>query len=174
MSLEKLKDCNLSKNFQKIYMQARNSNNQKKCIIGLEKDYRINQRDSMFTEISDMETFLKYCAYPLYFNGYTKIKDEISVALLEMIKSENPIEIYQVYCYISSQCMFEITQNDVPFLTDFTRILDYMFTHQAEISKIFKTKDICINTYGFSLYDIIQNISQKNSIIKNYFSCKNE
>ena len=168
-----LKDTNLSKVYQSIYLKAESLKDIKKYLLGKEKEFRINTRDSYFCDISDTDVLLKYCLYPLHFNGYINVVNDIFMLLLKMANSDNVLEVFQVYSFIASQEKFVESYIDVPFVLDFTEVLDILYEHRKYHKSLFENyKGEEFNTFGLSLWNIVVNICDNSISIQNYLRNK--
>ena len=175
------KDTPISSTFQKIYMDALKINNVKKCLTGVDPKFRINEKSSYFTDISDTDTIFMYCIYPLYYNGYTDIKSDFEKILLEMAYSDDIIEVFQVYNFILSQdhiCgkNYEAPlYDDIPFTIDFSEIIKVLFMrNEFYKNAIDLVKAECGGNFLIcEMWRITQNIINRSPTIQQYLKLAN-
>ena len=166
-----LANTQLMNKYKNIYQVAQRENDEKKCLVGSDKKYRITTKDSYFDNISDPDAIYEYCLYPLYLDGNIEIKNQIQEKLLEMANSNDVLEIFQVYNFIMSQDILCRIYTEVSFLIDFSNIIQIltsrMSTYEQEMKDYRKNG---FEQYKESLWDNIQRIIRKSSTLKKYTS----
>ncbi|KPJ22778.1 NAD glycohydrolase toxin immunity factor [Streptococcus phocae] len=91
--------------------------------IGDTEFYRINNRDSFMSDISDAEVILEYGIYPAFLNGKTQIKENVEKALVEMSLSKQPLCVYQAVQFLNAENMLRQYYETVPFTLEQKEIL---------------------------------------------------
>lgn len=159
----------LSLKYQSIYLEARKNNRAKDCFIGIDKRYRIISKDSYYDNISDMDSILELCIYPLYLKGYTFIKEEVEIIVKEMINSNDVIQIFQVFNLIMSQEIESKLYSNIPFQIDFSRNMKDLFEKCERLEKQMRVyKENGFDRFHESIWSCIERICRKSEIIKKY------
>lgn len=99
-----------------IYEKAKESKDIKACYLGVNKQFRIISRDSYISTVTDPEVMLEYVLYPQYFEGNIKIKAEALDMMISFIQSNNAIELYQAFSFLSAEMMMCKFFGEIPFV----------------------------------------------------------
>lgn len=86
----------------KKYLEARSKHDLEACFRG-NHSYKINERMSYFSSITDIVVLIEHCLYPLYRNGDIEVKQETETVLKTFSKSAKILDIDQVLSYMSYQ-----------------------------------------------------------------------
>jgi hypothetical protein len=95
-------------------VEAYNDQKLKDCIIGENKDRRLYRNNSYYSDITDVGILLKNAIYPLFHAGYYEVVDKTREIIKELIKSNDPVEFFQVYNIIVSEELSKIMGDDIP------------------------------------------------------------
>ncbi|MCM1494869.1 MAG: NAD glycohydrolase inhibitor [Bacteroides sp.] len=152
---------------QEKYLEARKNGQAKQCFIGRERQYRMTERDSYYTDISDMNVVLLYCIYPLHVNGHTEIREEVQEIIKEMAESRDVLQIYQVFSLIVSQEIKKDIYSNLPVEIDFSEVLDTLFAKRVELEEEMKAYKLDgVN----SVWKRINDICKGSKTIQEYMS----
>ncbi len=145
--------------YVRLYTSAKDENSLLKCYLGSEKEFRLINQDSYFTEITDPEVMLEYVLYPLYLDGMNDIPDEMLNVMNNFIDSGNVLEIYQAFCYLNAEMMMQKIYDEVPFLVFNSRIAEEMKKKALEMKEELENYRIGeFGKYKSSMYDTIVSI----------------
>ncbi len=162
-------NANLVNKYKNLFQDLEKGKNDKKCLIGSDIRYRITIQDSYFHNISDTDVIFEYCLYPLYVNGDIDIKNRIQKRLLEMANASDVLEVFQVYNFIMSQDMLCRIYTDVPFMIDFSDIINTLISKMGSYEQDMKEyRANGFDSYRESLWDNVQRILRKSVTLKKY------
>lgn len=131
--------------------------------VGQDKKYRLNNRESLMSDISDTEFILEYCLYPVFLQGKTDIKDLTQETLLNMSTSNDPIQIYQALLFLNSQNMLLQYYEAVPFIIEQEPILSNIKKALGDTTLVNKMKTYQVGEfaqYKDSLFDTLERVLQ--------------
>ena len=97
------------------YKTAVEENTEMKFVVGLIKDYKINNDNSQYSDWSDPAMLLEYVYYPLYLIGDFDISKRLKDLLTKFINSEVPLAFLQAINFIKSECILEKKYKTLPF-----------------------------------------------------------
>lgn len=159
--------------YQNIYLEARKDGRAKDCFIGIDKRYRIVSKDSYYDNISDMDSILEFCIYPLYLKGYSLIKEEVERIVSEMTDSNDVIQIFQVFNLIMSQEIEERMYSNIPVEIDFSSLMENLMEKKDELEMQMKEyKENGFDRFHESIWESIERICRKSQCIKKYIEHK--
>lgn len=102
-------------------------------------------------------------------DGDTNIKVRIQKMLLEMASSDDVLEIFQVYNFIMSQDILCKIYSEVPFVIDFSSIIETLLKYKDRYEQKMKEyKENGFDRYKESLWDNVERIQRKSNTIKQY------
>lgn len=87
----------------------------RECLMGLQKECRIYNRDSYMSCITDPEVFLECVIYPLFIDGDKDIFNLLVKEIDFLISSNNPIEYFQGINYLCGEIMLKKIYGELPF-----------------------------------------------------------
>lgn len=102
--------------YLQIYEKAKENKNIKACYLGLDKQFRIIRRDSYISILTDPEVMFEYILYPQYCDGNTEIKAEVFDMMVSFIQSDNAVELYQAFSFLSAEIMMSKFLGEIPFV----------------------------------------------------------
>lgn len=170
----KCKETPLALKYQSIYLEARRKKQELLCLIGTDKNYRIVTKGSYYDNISDMDTVLELCIYPLYIKGNTEIKDELQELIKQMTSSDDVLQIFQVFNLIMSQEIESTTYSNIPFEINVLEIIDTLLNKKSALEeKIKNYKENGFERFGGEIWRNIENICENSVTIQTYMASKN-
>lgn len=166
-----LNETPLSLKYQAIYLAAEKENEAIQCFTGVDKEYRITTRDSYYSDISDMDSVLELCIYPLYEKGNTEIKDRLQKIIEEMANSDDVLQIFQVFNLIMAQDIAIKLNSSIPFEIDFSTIMETLLQKKATLEEEMKNyQDNGFDRFRESIWDCIERICKKSKLLKEYIN----
>lgn len=161
------KESPMSIKYQNIYIKAREKNEQVKCYTGIEKEYRMINRESYYDNITDTEILLENCLYPIFNQEGGKVLLEINRIIDQMIDSDDVIQIFQVFNLIISQEIEMRLYSNLPFIIDFSDKLDRLFTKKSKLEYDLKTyKEYGFDMFKESIWEVIERICRKSQLLQ--------
>lgn len=148
-----------------IYEKAKESKDIKACYLGVNKQFRIISRDSYISTVTDPEVMLEYVLYPQYFEGNIKIKAEALDMMISFIQSNNAIELYQAFSFLSAEMMMCKFFGEIPFVIFDKKLAKMMKKKALEIkNSLISFKDGDFGKYKASMYDVICGIMKSSNL----------
>ena len=102
--------------YLQLYKKAKENKDIKACYLGVDKQFRIISRDSYISTLTDPEVMLEYVLYPQYCEGNIKIKAEVLDMMISFTQSNNAIELYQAFSFLSAEMMMCKFFGEIPFV----------------------------------------------------------
>ena len=151
--------------YLQIYEKAKENKNIKACYLGLDKQFRIIRRDSYISILTDPEVMFEYILYPQYCDGNTEIKAEVFDMMVSFIQSDNAVELYQAFSFLSAEIMMSKFFGKIPF-TIFDKELAKVMKEKVVKMKnsLISFKDNDFGKYKTSMYDIICGIMKSSNL----------
>lgn len=169
----KYKETLLASKYQSIYLEARRKKQELLCLIGTDKHYRMVTKESYYDNISDMDAVLELCIYPIYIKGNTEIKDELQELIKEMVKSDDVLQIFQVFNLMISQEIASRIYSNIPFEINFSEVIDTLFNKKNELEEEMKKyKENGFERFNGVIWEDIERICKKSKVIKAYMASK--
>ena len=152
------------------YLKALENNEEKFCFIGDKSEYRIRNRDSQLTTLTDVYYLLKDCIYPLYLNGDKEIGDRIRNIMFEILKGEEPDAIFQVAEFISAQDFLGSHNDELPLIIKVDDIVPLALKRIDELSeKLRNYKEGEIAQYAGNMYEMLERVIGNSKSFQNAF-----
>ncbi|MDO5365994.1 MAG: NAD glycohydrolase inhibitor [Streptococcus dysgalactiae] len=129
--------------------------------VGQDKTHRLTNRDSLMSDISDLEFILEYCLYPTFLQGKKDIKELVQEALVDMSVSNDPIQVYQALLFLNSQKMMLNYYETVPFTVNPEPILTNIKTALSNTDLKNKMKTYQVGEfacYQDSMFDMLERV----------------
>ena len=101
--------------YKKIYLTRKKEGRVKDVYIGTDESCRIYSKDSCYSGITDSGLMLEYVLFPIYLEGNTEIKTEVINVINEFINSNDILEYYQAFMFLSSEALMKSIYGDIPF-----------------------------------------------------------
>ena len=155
-------DIRYTEKYIESYRKSIEEDEEEKCIMGQESEYRMNGRESVVTSLTDPIILLEYCIYPMYDLGDKMIGGRIEKYLKDIVDSEDIIGIYQVVKFIYCQDKLIKNYDEVPIIIEVKGIVPLLVEKIAKLSdsmKIFKEGEF--SSFSKSIYDMIQAMIRK-------------
>lgn len=150
--------------YTQSYIKAINEGCEKSCILGKEVEYRMNGKDSVITELSDLGVLLEYCLYPIFNDGDKTIGLRIQNLLKELVDSEDVICIYQVVKFIYIQDKFIKRYENLPLIINVKEIVSLLLEKIEKLSNDMKAfTDGEFALYPKNIYEMIQGMIKKSA-----------
>ena len=151
--------------YLQIYEKAKENKNIKACYLGLDKQFRIIRRDSYISILTDPEVMFEYILYPQYCDGNTEIKAEVFDMMVSFIQSDNAVELYQAFSFLSAEIMMSKFLGEIPFVVFDKKVAKMMKKKALEMKKtLISFKDSDFGKYKTSMYDIICGIMKSSNL----------
>lgn len=151
--------------YLQLYKKAKENRDIKACYLGVAKQFRIISRDSYILTLTDPEVMLEYVLYPQYCEGNIKIKAEVLDMMISFIQSENAIEIYQAFNFLSAEMMMFKIFGEIPFVIFDKKLAKMMKKKALEMKEsLISFKDGDFGKYKASMYDVICSIMKSNNL----------
>lgn len=125
----------------KTYLDARSQNSIDECFRG-DQSYKINDRSSYFSSITDIDVLIEHCLYPLYTTGDIQVKKETEEVLKNFSTSNRILDIYQFLTYLTYQREDVLINKSFAFKIEFqTMIPDLIKSYLALDRETFQVED---------------------------------
>ena len=151
--------------YLRIYEKSKESKDIKACYLGVNKQFRIISRDSYISTVTDPEVMLEYVLYPQYCEGNIKIKAEALDMMISFIQSNNAIELYQAFSFLSAEMMMCKFFGEIPFVIFDKKLAKMMKKKALEMKNLLISfKDGDFGKYKTSMYDVICDIMKSSNL----------
>lgn len=149
----------------RLYEKAKENNDIKACYLGVDKQFRIINRDSYISTVTDPEVMLEYVLYPQYYDGDIKIRAEALDVMISFVQSDNAIELYQAFNFLSAERMMNKFFGEIPFTIFDKNLAKVMKEKVVKIkNSLISFKDGDFGKYKTSMYDVIQSIMKSSNL----------
>lgn len=139
-----------------IFQKAEANGKLRECFVGEDKEYRINNRDSYISSVTDPEVLLEFVLYPLYVDGNISVKGRLLNILLEFVQSNKPLEYYQAFSFLCGEMMLSKVYGEIPFELFDESIARVMMDRLSEMAdKLKQYKDGDFGKYKNTMYDMV-------------------
>lgn len=151
--------------YLKFYKNAKENKDIKACYLGVDKQFRIISRDSYISTLTDPEVMFEYVLYPQYCEGNIKIKAEALDMMISFIQSNNAIELYQAFSFLSAEMMMCKFFGEIPFVIFDKKLAKMMKKKALEMkNSLISFKDGDFSKYKTSMYDVICDIIKSSNL----------
>ena len=129
------------------------------CMIGLQPECRIYNKDSYMCCITDPEVFLEYVIYPLYIDEGSCILDLMMQKMDFLISSSNPIEYFQAINYLCGEKMLKKIYGELPFYMFDENRINLLHSRLTDMKdKMESYRDGDFGKYMETMYDMASRI----------------
>lgn len=151
--------------YLQLYKKAKENKDIKACYLGVDKQFRIISRDSYISTLTDPEVMLEYVLYPQYCEGNIKIKAEVLDMMISFTQSNNAIELYQAFSFLSAEMMMCKFFGEIPFVIFEKKLAKMMKKKALEMkNSLISFKDGDFGKYKTSVYDVICDIMKSSNL----------
>lgn len=151
--------------YLQLYKKAKENKDIKACYLGVDKQFRIISRDSYISTLTDPEVMLEYVLYPQYCEGNIKIKAEVLDMMISFTQSNNAIELYQAFSFLSAEMMMCKFFGEIPFVIFEKKLAKMMKKKALEMkNSLISFKDGDFGKYKTSMYDVICDIMKSSNL----------